>query len=84
MAELVRTKVTLTSFRNGQMSLAYDVQVTAGRGKGHGKGKLQELLADTFDLPLDSSDVLVRPIPESQLLDLEHVTGTQVQWSSLP
>lgn len=83
MAELVRTKVTLTSYRNGQMSLAYDVQA-AGRGKGHGKGKIQELLADTFDLPLDSSEVQVRPIRESQLFDLEHVTGTQVQWSSLP
>ena len=83
MSELVRTKVTLTSYRNGLMSLAYDVQV-AGQGKGHGKGKLQELLADTFDLPLDSSEVLVRPTCESQLLDLEHVTGTQVLWSSLP
>ena len=81
---LVRTKMTLTSYLDGRMSVAYDVQTT-GWPKGHGKGKDQEPLTDSFDLPLDSKEVKVRAIPESsQLNNLERVRGTQAQWSPLP
>jgi hypothetical protein len=51
--------------------------------KGHGKGKDQEPLTCSFDLPLGSTDVKVPAIPESAWLNLENMTGTQVQWSSV-
>jgi hypothetical protein len=66
------------------MSVAYDVQ-TAGWPirDGHGKGKDQEPLTCSFDLPLGSTDVKVPAIPESAWLNLENLMGTQVQWSSV-
>jgi hypothetical protein len=82
MAKRVRTKMMLTSYPNGRMSVAYDVQ-TAGWPKGHGKGKDQEPLTCSFDLPVGSTDVKVCAIPESAFVNPENVTGVQLEWSSL-
>jgi hypothetical protein len=83
MGDLVRTKFTLTAYPNGQTSIAYNVY-TSFRPKGQGKGKLRLLLEDQFELPPDSTEVLLRPICESELRNPDHLQGTEAQWSSLP
>jgi hypothetical protein len=78
----VRTKMMLTSDPDGRMSVTYEAQ-TGGWRKGHGKGKDQEPLRGSFDLPFGSTDVRVCPIPESTWPNPENLTGTQLEWSSL-
>jgi hypothetical protein len=83
MAELVRTMVTLTAYPNGQKTIAYEAH-SSFQPKGQGKGKLRKVLEDQFDLPPDSTEVLLRPIRESDLRNPDNLTGTEAQWSSLP
>jgi hypothetical protein len=82
MGELVRTKVTLTVYPYGQMSLAYEAYSSFWlQGQ---KGELRKVLGEQFDLPPDSTEVLLHPIPESQVLNVEKLKGTNAQWTSLP
>jgi hypothetical protein len=84
MAELVRTKVALITYPGGETSLFFHVLSSFGP-KGQGKGELRKLVGEQFDLPPDSTELLLRPIVEPEPPNAKRrKKGSEAQWTSLP